>query len=731
LSHGIQAAILLVALAVVVHLSVPTADAWARPKLSSDSWLPPESSPLPKVALEDRPRFSNPLGKVGLVVDPNRPRAYVTGYDSVIVYSTLTSEIEAQIPVRANPVALAINPAATTLYVGHAGNRSILAINLSTLSVTRVLPTAFLVWDLVAPTNETLVATAHEENWVDQQPYILNSTDGTVLGRLCDPSWCIVFENSLATVSADRNWLFLVEPAQPNYFSRFSKGPEPWNWTFVSKKGDHGVTGTNAQDAVVSPDTQYLYVATNGDGLLQFDATNFTITRRYGTATDFSAVALSPSGNHVLGCAFDAALHVFDSNGQALVDYPLPWPVAVARPLPGGYRYAASAGSVLIIVGGTTLTPTNPYPIFADSHPTLEATLATNLSVADLSFEMDLDGAPIAATLDESQMMLRGVPNGPLPDGNYSVVAVASRQGTVVASASWTFAVDTTPPRIAFEPLPAVVHDSAITVRGTVEDAHLWNVTVAGQPVAFTYWMGTVAQFQAVVGLWPGNNSIPMIASDVAGNRASINIAIAFEPLFESFSADLGHFRILAPIGWQTKEAGEPREGGASLLMPGGTRDGTANVLISWQSAVLWGTYSEARSLLEQDLRARSLDNSPYGHSIVETSYDGHPAALATFSFPPSPYAGYLALAVVVDGDWGLYWSLQGSAVGNATSYGTVVSESMASIDILQAPPPSLYYRFAQAHDVLLAIGLAATALEGTVMLSLVLRQRRQARKAA
>src|SRR5439155_18962780 len=87
--------------------------------------------------------------------------------------------------VRAGPTALAIRPSGDTLYVGHGSNRSIMAINLNSLAVVRTFETTFLTWEMIAPDDMNLVATTHDDQWSGEYPYVLNSSNGGVVQRLC------------------------------------------------------------------------------------------------------------------------------------------------------------------------------------------------------------------------------------------------------------------------------------------------------------------------------------------------------------------------------------------------------------------------------------------------------------------------------------------------------------------------------------------------------------------
>jgi len=131
------------------------------------------SEPVP------RPASIIPVGSdlADIAVDPVRPQAYVADRqnDRVLVLDLNSATLTAEIAVQNEPVALAIAPSATALYVGHAGSQAISEVDLETLAVVRTHAVPFLTWSLVAPSDGQLIATTHDVGYTGEYPYVLNA----------------------------------------------------------------------------------------------------------------------------------------------------------------------------------------------------------------------------------------------------------------------------------------------------------------------------------------------------------------------------------------------------------------------------------------------------------------------------------------------------------------------------------------------------------------------------
>ena len=363
-----------------------------------------------EVALDAQPALggassSPPLGPrtpiflygnlVDLVVDPVRPRAYVADQLNNRVYALDLDNgtVLASIPVRAGPTALAIRPSGDLLYVGHGSNRSILSIDLASLTVVQTLETTFLTWEMVAPGMTNLVATTHDDQWSGEYPYVLNASSGAVVQRLC---WSQLacnkfYQDTLVALSADGSWLFLADSlGYPTALYSYQSGVYG-TWSYV---GDNygpgwGLSG-GAKDMAVSPDGQYLFLASESRSLLKLRTSDFTLVQRFGSYRESSAVAVSSSGNRVAMSAGDAAIHVFDDLGTPLWNISMTASVTRLRLTPNGDRYVAiTAGwNVEIVSGSPPRPPSRPLSGIAGTWLLYGALVAATTEGLVLAFFM-------------------------------------------------------------------------------------------------------------------------------------------------------------------------------------------------------------------------------------------------------------------------------------------------------------------------------------------------------
>ena len=103
----------------------------------------------------------------------------------------------------------------------------------------------------------------------------------------------------------------------------------------------------------------------------------------------------------------------------------------------------------------------------------------------------------------------------------------AGNQATADATVTYT-PPDTTPPVIGITTPTdgAELTESPVTVTGTVsDDRALASVTVNGVPAVITG-----GSFSADVPLSPGSNALTAVATDAAGNSASVSVAVTYTP---------------------------------------------------------------------------------------------------------------------------------------------------------------------------------------------------------
>ncbi|MCE9670034.1 DUF6531 domain-containing protein [Myxococcus stipitatus] len=114
-----------------------------------------------------------------------------------------------------------------------------------------------------------------------------------------------------------------------------------------------------------------------------------------------------------------------------------------------------------------------------------------------------------------------------LPEGSHGLtLSVTDAEGRT-ATTQRDIAVDRTPPHLAVTrpaASPSTVSESPYLVQGEVGDLHLAGVSVAGAPALVLGGM-----FSASVSLSPGENQVPVVATDEAGNRTSQTLRLTVD----------------------------------------------------------------------------------------------------------------------------------------------------------------------------------------------------------
>ena len=104
----------------------------------------------------------------------------------------------------------------------------------------------------------------------------------------------------------------------------------------------------------------------------------------------------------------------------------------------------------------------------------------------------------------------------PLTEGDNPLVAtVTGTNGATADSPSVLVVLDTLPPAITLDPLPALTGETTVAVSGTVSDPHLQQVTVNGVPATVA-----AGRYAVLVPLVEGPNSIVARAVDTLGHAA-------------------------------------------------------------------------------------------------------------------------------------------------------------------------------------------------------------------
>ncbi len=113
-------------------------------------------------------------------------------------------------------------------------------------------------------------------------------------------------------------------------------------------------------------------------------------------------------------------------------------------------------------------------------------------------------------------------PTQPLSDGSHTMIVQAGDFAGNLATTAWSFAIDTTAPRLDISsPTPGLVTSaSTVTVTGVTEPGA--SVSIGGSSVSVD---GSGA-FSSAVSLIEGSNTIDVSASDALGNTASTSLTV-------------------------------------------------------------------------------------------------------------------------------------------------------------------------------------------------------------
>jgi len=653
--------------------------------------------------------------------------------DEVEVVSLSTMSVERSIPVGNEPVALALNPSSTILYVGHAAERTIRAIDLASWAQVGNFSTPFLTWDLVAPTDGQLIATTHDPAYTGEYPYVVNSTDGSVLQRL-DPGE-LVYMDFLVAVNSTGTLAFLVTSALAPFvmfsFERDSSG----TWTFQGRGPDFGPGAPAASDIIVSPDDGWVY-ATLASGIVEGIAVNGLGSGPIGLGSTSHTADASPTGEFVVS-AGDATVRIYDvspaTDPGGFHGFPVdpvatialsdqPWHLRIS---PRGEWIVAIVGITadawqdLEIIAAPALTDVRgiaPQPFTKDLVVDVSARVVDFRSLADFSVVVLLDGMAIPGSFDPaSGLVVARV--GPLAELDHDVQVRAVR-GTEVTEARWTFVVDATPPVLQVDPIPSVVESDALVISGTVVDLHLVWVRVGSSFLTDV----TDSRFSVSVRLDVGSNSFEIEALDGAGNVAQTVVRTEFRPPVRWFVHPDGHFQIQIPWGWSA-------EGNVTL---GNT---TFDVLLSQPSrpelvsvsrhALAPSGGDDARQILNNMISDARLEAQvEIFEPVADTSVDGHPAARTVIALTRIGLPQIFEVVTVVVGtEWGLSWILIGAApVGVFQDSRPEIESTMLTFDIFGSGPLEI----ANLGLRILAGGSVAAVLGGIILVAFVQDRRRQ-----
>ncbi len=675
----------------------------------------------------DNSTFLIPVGSnlAGIAVDPVRPRAYVAdrGNNRVLVVDMANASLVTNITVGSDPVALAVDPSGTTLYVGHAGERSIVAIDLATLKVIRHLTTTFLTWDLVAPTDNTLVATTHDDQWDGQWPYVLNSIDGTVLQRPCNSYCHWTYQDARVALSPDGSHLYIVNAGMiPAGITAYDHSQGLYSWTYAGENIQADPNGAVVRDVCISPDDRHVFLADLDPGysahLLQLNATTLAFEGNIAyvpTPVGGSTCVLSRAGTEIAAYLGNSSLLYFDTMGVPLGQVPTQRPLGLLRVSADGHWFVATVGVPttgmdLGVIRTTTVTPLGPSPVTAQTTPSIKARIVTFEPPPGIIASFTLDGVPERWASPSADGTVEVTPTAPLVESNHIVQLRVLSGSTQVAMATWQFAVDVTPPRVIFDLLPDPVHVDDVTISGTVVEAHLAYLTIGGQRV----YVNGAGSFSLDQKLQPGNNTFDVVAVDRAGNRAETNLTIDFMPVPSWFVHPAKHFHILVPYGWVA--TGNLTLNGQQIDVIIRRPFSVTNVVVTSETRNLKGTPGEARALLQQALdNLSSLEGFQVLQGVTNTTVDNHTTATAIITWEPSTYSVVQQLYVILGPERGMDWAMVGTVYGwQKTDLDPELLATLASlrIDYLDQPPVADFTFTPATATVFTALAFNSTSFD-------------------
>lgn len=655
-----------------------------------------------------------------VIVDPVRPRAYVADrtYDRVLVVDLDTATIALAMSVGREPVALAIDPAGETLYVAHAADQLLVAVDLSTVPIYRTVPTTFFASDLVSPTADTLVVTVRDDTGAGASPYLLNSSDGTVLQALPggpNPG-TLVYGKTDIVLSPDRMSLFIASHWDGSLRRYGRLANDTWAW------GTSAFLPGTPRDLAVSPDGNRLYVAevvsSGGEGLVIYTTGGLSYAGVIGN--DRCVQAVDVFGTYVVASHCDTRVVGWNAAGVSTGGVDASDLIEYMRISPDGRTFVVAAGSGssqnIELLETTEIWSFGPSGFTRNPRPEFSGQLRPLVfPLAEVTATIEVDQTPIPVTYDGGTGFVRGTPSADLADGDHTVSVLAWWSGTVVATSTWPLTVDANPPALTLDPVPPQVDVPTVTISGEAIDPFLAGVNVSGVPVP----VDGNGRFSTVVPLpIPGPYTIPVVATDAAGNVASEDATVEFAPPEVWFLHPAKHFRIRVPYGWTAE--GNTTVGGASVdvLLEGAGR----SVFVAGEPASGQGTSAEAYGLAQATLDDLSaLPNFRIVEPLTNLTINGHPAARAALRTMPEGIEIHQILVVVVSGEWRFAWAIVATmAASDLPDAGVIADATIQSFHVL---PGGL-------SPVLSVIGvgaiLAVIAIAVAALVLLVRRRRRQ-----
>lgn len=648
--------------------------------------------------------------------------------DEIISLSLVSLQVDRTISVGNEPVALALSPSGQTLYVGHAGDLSIYAIDLDRWEVERIMSTGFLTWDLVATAEDELVATTHDPVFPGENPYVVDAINGAVRQRL-NPGESLHMDAILAQ-SPDRDRVYLAPTMSSFSVYTFQRGADK-AWAFLWKS-DFGSGAPAASDIAVSPDGRWLYASMGARAV--GISTDFASSGPVGGSTPSATIALAPTGQFVVTSGRDNGIFVFDVSAAADPGTFAGFPDEPVRSLNATDRVwrlrVSPDGSRLVLLVGISgdarqdvevmpvgdigfVKELQPTGLTNLTSPTIRARVVAFRSLSGLSGRIVLDGTVLAAEFDGLSGLI-SANAGVLGDGPHSVVASAVRGGADFSRVVWSFTIDTIPPEIFLDAIPPVVAARTVIVSGTVTDANPWLVTIGDR----SQLIEPDGRFAVPVQLEVGLNALRVVATDRAGNAAEVSLQLELRLPEVWLVHDPGHFRIRILDGWVgERDVAIGNETVDAVL----TRATTgATVLIDSETRFLDGDGAEARAILNGLIADVPASVEVNILEPTETwTLDGHPAARAVIALSVIGSPQIIEIVAVVLGpEWDRVWVVvAATTVGTWYQERTELEAAIAEFDVTSRSPIPPFFSSVTSWIALAAVAVTALAVFFVVQL--------------
>jgi len=242
-----------------------------------------------------------------------------------------------------------------------------------------------------------------------------------------------------------------------------------------------------------------------------------------GTLTNDSSVTVSGTTDPGVTLTIDGSGVVVAANGSFSKTYVLPSGshafVVVAKDAAGLTTELTS--SVTVDTAAPSLTISSPITGSLTKNP-----VAVVIGTAEVGSTVDVNG--VQAVVSPAGGFSVALP---LQEGPNTITAIATDPAGNSATSSVTVTLDTVPPALSLiSPASSLTNRSAVVVSGTTEPGA--TLTVDGSPVS----VGVSGAFATTLSLVDGPHTIVVVATDAAGNQASLSVPITVDTTAPSLS---------------------------------------------------------------------------------------------------------------------------------------------------------------------------------------------------